>query len=198
MSYFFNFPIKSYRDGRFFVLRKIDFFNKGAIKKELTLEEGFEKFINHKMALSLADDTIKYYTQRLLDFSLYIKKAAEIEYIHDITEDSINDYIAYKRKKNPNLSNETINNHLRAIRCALYYFMEKGHMGYFKIRLTKVKKKPKDGYTYEEQEKLLKKPDINKCTFPQYRNWVMICHLLASGNRCLFRIYQNQSTKCRG
>jgi len=56
-------------------------------------------------------------------------------------------------------------------------------MSYFKVYLTKVKKKPKDGYTHEEQEKLLKKPDINKCTFPEYRNWVMICHLLASGNR---------------
>ena len=163
--------------------KRINFFNEGAIRNELTLEEGFEKFINHKIALSKADETIKYYTQRFAKFSLYIEKETSVKYVHEIAEDNIDDYIAYMRGKNPNLSNVTINNHLRAIRCALYYFMEKGYMGYFKIQLTKTKKNPKAGYTYEEQEKLLKKPDINKCTFPQYRNWVMICHLLASGNR---------------
>ena len=164
-------------------MRRINFMNNGTVKESLTLEEGFEKFINYKMALSLSDYTIKYYTERFDKFSLYIKDTTPIKYVHEITEDEVINYIAYKRDKNPNLSNNTINNNLRAIRCVLYYLMEKRHMGFFKIQLTKSKKKPKDGYTHEEQEKLLKKPDINKCGFPEYRNWVIICHLLASGNR---------------
>jgi len=107
-------------------LRRINFFNQKEIKNELTLKDGFEKFINHKMALSKADETIKYYAHRLAKFSLYIEETTAIKYVHEITEDNINSYILYLRNKNPNISNVTINNHLRAIRCALYYFMEKG------------------------------------------------------------------------
>ena len=130
-SYTFrNFLIQIYR---VVIMRKTNFLNARTLKKEVTLEEGFEKFIHHKIAMSKAE--------------------------------------------------ETINNNLRSVRCTLYYFMEKGYMGYFKVQLTKAKKKPKDGYTQEEQEKLLKKPDVKRCTFSEYRNWVIICHLLASGNR---------------
>ena len=164
-------------------MRKLNFINSRTSKNEFTLEEGFEKFINHKIALSKAEDTIKYYTLRFAKFSEFIAETTAIKYAHEITDENIDDYIAYLRKKSPNIANTTINNNLRAIRCVLYYFMEKGYMGYFKLRLTKAKNKPKDGYTLEEQEKLLKKPDIKKCSFPEYRNWVIICHLLASGNR---------------
>lgn len=164
-------------------MKKINFLNNGRIKDELTLEEAFEKFINHKIALSIADDTVKYYTQRFKQFSLYLNEETKIKYVHELTEDEVYNYIVYKRKKNSNVSNATINNYLRAIRCFLYYLMEKRYMDYFKVTLTKTKNKPKDGYTHEEQEKLLKKPDMKKCSFPEYRNWVIICHLLASGNR---------------
>ena len=163
-------------------MKRINFFNNDAIK-ELTLEDSFEKFINHKQALSKAEDTIKYYTQRFGQFSLYIIETTSIKYVHEITEEEVESYIAYKRELKPDISNATINNHLRAIRCVLYYLMDKGYMSYFKILLTKTKNKPKDGYSQEDQEKLLKKPDLKKCSFPEYRNWVIICHLLASGNR---------------
>ena len=139
-------------------MRKINLLTRGEIKHRLTLDEGFEKFINHKIAMSKAEDTIKYYTQKFAYFSLFIKETTDIKYAHEITADEIDDYIAYTREKSPNIANTTINTHLRAIRCFLYYFMEKRYMDYFKIQLTKAKKKPKDGYTLEEQEKLLKNP----------------------------------------
>lgn len=163
--------------------KKIKFLGNGVIKNVLTLEEAFEKFTNHKIALSKAEDTIKYYTERLAKFSLYVLKTTEIKYVHEITEEEVEGYITYMREQSPSIANATINNHLRAIRCALYYLMEKKYMPYFKVILTKAKNKPKDGYTHEEQERLLKKPDIKKCGFPEYRNWVIICHLLASANR---------------
>jgi len=166
-----------------FVLRRINFLGNSTVKESLTLEEGFDKFINHKMALSKAEETIKYYTQRFAHFSEYISETTEIKCVDEITEEEVENYIFYKREKNSNISNVTINNHLRAIRCVLYYLMEKKYMPYFKILLTKTKNKAKDGYSQEQQEKLLKKPDIKRCTFSEYRNWVIICHLLASGNR---------------
>jgi len=163
--------------------KRINFLGNGTVKEILTLEEGFEKFINHKIALNKADDTIKYYRERFAKFSLYIANTTSIKYADEITDETVDNYIVYMKKQKRDIANTTINNHLRAVRCVLYYLMEKGYMPYFKVLLTKAKSKPKDGYSHEEQERLLKKPDIKKCTFPEYRNWVIICHLLASGNR---------------
>jgi integrase/recombinase XerD len=42
---------------------------------------------------------------------------------------------------------------------------------------------PKKPYTDEEQTLLLEKPHVSKCSFADYRNWVIVCHFLASGNR---------------
>ena len=41
----------------------------------------------------------------------------------------------------------------------------------------------KECYTEEELQVLLKKPNIKKCKFPEYRNWVMTCFLIATGVR---------------
>ena len=163
--------------------KRINFLNNNVTKGDLTLDEAFQKFINHKIALSKAEETIKYYTERFAKFTLYIDKTTSLKHVHEITYDEVEGYITYMRKQNHAIANTTINNHLRAIRCVLYWLMEKGHVQYFKILLTSAKNKPKDGYTHVEQEKLLKKPDVKKCGFPEYRNWVIICHLLASGNR---------------
>jgi len=41
----------------------------------------------------------------------------------------------------------------------------------------------KETYTAYELERLLQKPDIKKCRFSDYRNWVIVCYLLGTGNR---------------
>ena len=77
---------------------RVNFLNQGTLKNELTLKEGFEKFINHKTALSKADETIKYYCHRWAKFSLYLEEETDIKYVHEITEDNIYDYIAYSNQ----------------------------------------------------------------------------------------------------
>jgi integrase/recombinase XerD len=61
--------------------------------------------------------------------------------------------------------------------------MGQGYMRNFKIALINAEKPIKETYTEEELEKLLKKPDIKKCSFTEYRNWVTICYMLGTGNR---------------
>ena len=59
-------------------------------------------------------------------------------------------------------------------------------MGYtepFKISLLKADKKIKETYTDSELAILLKKPDVKKCNFSEYRNWVFINYVMATGNR---------------
>ena len=51
------------------------------------------------------------------------------------------------------------------------------------MKLPKVDKQPIATYTDEELEKLLKKPNINKCSFVEYRNYVMVAMFLSTGIR---------------
>ena len=151
--------------------------------KNLSIVEAMEQFINFKRAMNKAKDTIDYYKTKFNFFYNFIRDVKGIELTNEINEDCIIEYILYKRENNADISDNTINNHLRAIRATLYYFMEKGYTDSFHIPLISVKQTPKEGYTKEEQQKLIEKPNIKNCSFAEYRNWVLICHLLASGNR---------------
>lgn len=64
-----------------------------------------------------------------------------------------------------------------------YYFMKLGYTEPFQITMVKTHKQIKETYTDYELEILLRKPKINKTTFAEYRNWVIINYLLATGNR---------------
>ena len=56
-------------------------------------------------------------------------------------------------------------------------------MSKFKIRLMRTVEKIKNSYTTREVEILLKKPDVKKCPFSEYRTWVMTNYFVATGNR---------------
>lgn len=53
----------------------------------------------------------------------------------------------------------------------------------FKIELPRVDKKPIETYTDEELEILLKKPNLKKCEFVEYRDYVVIAFFLSTGIR---------------
>jgi len=159
----------------------------------VTLGEAFEKFISYKTAMQKSEYTIKYYTQRYTSFCEFLQNQKGITMVNQNNEDCIIDYINYKKRYNPSISDNTLNNHLRAIRTALYYFMEKSYMEGFHITLITVKHLPKEGFSKNDLQRLVEKPDMKKCDFPEYRNWVIICHLMASGNRTrTMRYIQNK------
>jgi integrase/recombinase XerD len=145
----------------------------------LSIEEAFIEFINLKQAMNRAEETIKYYKDRFECFGAFLR-TKNITSTNQINYGHIPEYILKLRKTN---GDNSINNHLRAIRVALYYFMEKGYTEPFHIPLIAVNQTPKKGYEKEEIESLLKKPNFKKCSFSEYRNWVIICHWLASGIR---------------
>jgi len=61
--------------------------------------------------------------------------------------------------------------------------MENGSIPSFKIKLPKADKAIKETYTDEELRLLLKKPNLKKCGFTDYKTWVFSNYLLATGNR---------------
>lgn len=75
----------------------------------------------------------------------------------------------------------TVNTYFRAYRAFAYYCMDEGWIPIRKISIKTSKAPIKQVYSEEELKKLLKKPKTTD--FTEYRNWVIINYMLATGNR---------------
>lgn len=146
---------------------------------DISIEQVFEKFLKVKECSNVAPDTISYYQRCFKSFKRFYDTSLPC---NSITLDTINDYVIFL-KENTKDNDITINSHLRGIRALFYYAMELGYVKSFKIKLIKAVKKIKETYTTEELNLLLKKPDMKKCNFAEYRTWVMTNYFLGTGNR---------------
>ena len=110
-------------------------------------------------------------------------------FLAGISDKTIQDYILHLRKRpkqgteNEFLGERSIAGYINNLRVILYYFMKKGYVTPFSIEIPKADKKVRETYTASEIEQLLVKPDIKKCRFSEYRNWVIINYILATSNR---------------
>lgn len=102
--------------------------------------------------------------------------------IADITIDEVDDFTVHLKTEH-NVKDISVVSYLRSVRAFLYYCMECNYMTSFKIHLPKAQKDIKETYSNEELERLLNKPDINSCTFTEYKVWVFEKYMLATGNR---------------
>lgn len=80
-----------------------------------------------------------------------------------------------------NVNQQTINSYLRGYRAFGNWCEEQGYLKYFRCPIKEVDPPAKQVYTDKELEKLLVKPDIR--SYSEYRNWVIINLLLATGAR---------------
>lgn len=78
---------------------------------------------------------------------------------------------------------KSINTALIALNAFLHWCMDNDYCNRFKTKLVKQDEIIKDTYSEEQLLKLLKKPNIKKCNFAEYRNWVIINYLVSTGNR---------------
>lgn len=90
--------------------------------------------------------------------------------------------ISFKRQLEEQGCNpRTINTYFRAYRAFAYYCMDEGWIPIRKISIKTSKAPIKQVYSEEELKKLLKKPKTSN--FTEYRNWVIVNYMLATGNR---------------
>lgn len=148
-------------------------------QENLTFDEALELFIRKCKVKNLTDNSIISYRQKLKPLQTFMGGNTPIE---SVTSTILDDFILYMREES-NANEITINSYLRSIRAFLYYCMECGYLKQFKIHMTKCEKKIKETYTDDELERLLAKPDINECTFTEYKTWVFENFLLGTGNR---------------
>lgn len=145
----------------------------------VTLEECFADYMAKCRARNLSDKTLEIYEVRFSVFQKYLNgkelKPSEID------QDVIDGFILYLQKRGCN--DITVQSYIRDIRAFFYYLMNNSFTPEFKIKLPKADKKIKETYTDEELKKLLKKPNLKRCEFNEYKTWVFSNYLLATGNR---------------
>lgn len=155
-------------------MKKINVQSKNAI----TLDEGVEMFLRKCRVRNLAPQTIISYQEKLKKFVVFAGGGTPVE---EISENTIDEFVLGLRQEQ--LKETTINTYLRAARSLLYFLMEGGHLKSFKIVLVKCGSEIKETYTEDELRRLLKKPNMRKANFNEYRIWVLENYLLATGNR---------------
>ena len=148
-------------------------------QKEITLQEGFNIFYSFKQSEDIAKETLDYYSRSFSYFCKYFDKNMLCK---EIGEETIIDY-RMELLKNGNINTVTRNNKLRGIRAIFYYLQRKKYMPDFEVTLLPEGETAIELYTQDELEKLLKKPNFEKSTFAEYRNWVIVCFLMATGAR---------------
>ncbi len=142
-----------------------------------TVKERFEEFINFCKLRNLSPATLRMYKQQWN----YFMDFAQITSTHEITQEKINTYIIYLQSRMSNT--ESINTALRNIRPALNYMYNHTWVELIKIRLLKTEEKVKDCYTDAELKILLKRPNLNNCTFQELRTWAIINFFVGTGCR---------------
>jgi len=146
----------------------------------MTLQKAFEEFITEKRVLKLAAETLHSYK---VCFDAFTNVFPADNQCSDITPALMLEFVLYLQTRNPNIKPISVNSYLRHIRAMVYSFMEKGYMPTFRVKMLRCEKEIIPTYTEAELERLLKKPDKKTCDFPTFRNWVMVCYLLGTGNR---------------
>lgn len=145
----------------------------------LTFQKAYNEFQTHNKARNLAPATIK-------NYEVFKRLFAEFMGDNDFPLDSITPNIIKKyiqHLDNKGNSPIAINTKLRHLRAAINYFADCEYMDRIPVKLIKAEKPVKETYTDTELALLLKKPNLRKAGFDDYRNWVLVNYLLATGNR---------------
>jgi integrase/recombinase XerD len=93
------------------------------------------------------------------------------------------EYFVFLDRIKPTLSDQTMDSYMKGIKPFIKFLISSGYTKDFQFPTVKKIESLKETYTDEELDKLLVKPNIAKCLFAEYRDWVIICHILATGNR---------------
>ena len=156
-----------------------------------TVNESFIRFDLFNRSKNLSERTIDYYILEYNRFISFLSHKFDIAehvddavYIEQIDKCIVMQYIVYLQQET-HANDVTIASYMRAIRAWLYFCMKDGMIAHFEITIPKAEEKIKKTYSDSDLIKLLKKPNLKKCSFAEYRTWVLINYLLATGNRLL-------------
>ncbi|MGN0443259.1 MAG: tyrosine-type recombinase/integrase [Acutalibacteraceae bacterium] len=147
------------------------------IKLSVTMEETFDDFLLSRKAKGLSEKTISTYQHHFHAISKHLPIDKEIEAIEKVDLERM-----ISSMRDMGLAANSIQSYTRTLKS---FFSWCNTEGITNLNITKYKAEEtiKDTYSDEELQKLLQKPNIRKCSFSEYRNWVIINLLLNNGCR---------------
>lgn len=145
----------------------------------MTFAEGVEEFMYYCKARNLRQGTINHYRDSMRTIFKFIDGDTKVK---DISRDTVDRFVV-DCKENLNINDVTLHTYVRDLKTIINYFIRCEYLKPFKIPLMKANKKAIETYSDTELRILLKKPDIKRCSFVEYRNWVIINFLLSTGVR---------------
>ena len=147
-------------------------------ENSLSFEQGCELYLNNCRERNLRQGTINHYRQSYMQFYKFFDRDMPVK---DISEDDYKAYILHLRSYIDN--DRSINSYLRDFMTTMHFLMNEGYVEFFPMKSIKVDDAPVETYTDDELRVLLKKPNLRKCTFAEYRNWVITNLFFSTGIR---------------
>ena len=150
-----------------------------------TIPELFEKYLKEREARGVSAKTLKTYSSKFYTACLFYDFNKQAE---EVTNEDIETLILNMKEgkrldgKPAHNKDVSIASYLNTVRAFFKWCREKGYCAAV-VPSYSFSTEPKELYTEAEIKKLIKKPDMKKCTFCEYRNWVIVCFLLNSGCR---------------
>ena len=142
-----------------------------------TIEETFSDFIISKKTKGLAEKTLQSYQAQFQAVARHLDVKMDIAMLQKADLDAM-----IISMRTAHLSPNSINSYTRTLKSFFSWCNEQG-ITRLNIPLYKAEETVKETYSDLELSALLKKPDIRKATFAEYRDWVIINFLLNCGSR---------------
>ena len=142
-----------------------------------TIEETFSDFIISRKAKGLAEKTLQSYQSQFQAVARHMDVKMDIAMLQKADLDAM-----IISMRDASLSPNSINSYTRTLKSFFSWCNEQG-ITRLNIPLYKAEETVKETYSDAELAALLKKPDIRKATFAEYRDWVIINFLLNCGSR---------------
>ena len=144
----------------------------------ITFEEGCNKYLDYCRQRNLREGTINHYKQSYTQFYKFFPPETPLE---NIDESAYKRYVLHLKAT---LKNDvSINSYLRDYITTMHFLMDEGYIPRYKMRAIKVDKTNIETYNDSELKILLKKPDVKKCSFNEYRCWVITNFLFSTAVR---------------
>lgn len=142
-----------------------------------TIEETFSDFIISRKTKGLAEKTLQSYQSQFQAVARHMDVKMDIAMLQKADLDAM-----IISMRDAHLSPNSINSYTRTLKSFFSWCNEQG-ITRLNIPLYKAEETVKETYSDLELSALLKKPDIRKATFAEYRDWVIINFLLNCGSR---------------
>jgi integrase/recombinase XerD len=144
-----------------------------------TIKQAFAEYQKYNKLRNLAEQTLIHKEEQIKKFFKFIDDDNFL--IKDVDKKVIEQFTFSLLEED--IKAVTANTYLRNLRAFINWCSNNNYLQPIKFTMLKVDDEIKETYSESQLRILLEKPDIKKCSFVEYRSWVLINYLISTGNR---------------